>query len=173
LFSFTKTYAGVGSRETPPVILQAMTELAQWLADRGYTLRSGGAGGADAAFEKGAGDQKEIFLPYDGFNGRKVDNVQFFNYTKDAARIARKYHPHWDTMGYASRRFHARNSHQVLGLSLNHPVDFLVCYTKGGKMIGGTAQAMRIAKDHNIPIFNFATMTLADIKFCITELEKE
>lgn len=172
MFSVTKTYAGVGSRETPAVILKDMKELAAWLAERGYTLRSGGAGGADSAFEECAGENKEIFLPYDGFNGRTVDNVQYFNYTKDATRIARKYHPHWDGMGFASRRFHARNSHQVLGLSLNHPVDFLVCYTKGGKYIGGTAQAMRIAKDHNIPILNFATMTLADIKFCITELEK-
>ena len=49
----------------------------------------------------------------------------------------------------------ARNSYQVLGYDLNTPSSFIVCYTKNGKLTGGTAQALKIAKDYNIPIFNF------------------
>ena len=30
--------------------------------------------------------------------------------------------------------------------------------------MGGTAQAMRIAKDYNIPIFNLATMDADDVR---------
>lgn len=45
------TYAGVGSRETPMEVLELMTEASVWLGAKGYTLQSGGAIGADMAFE--------------------------------------------------------------------------------------------------------------------------
>jgi hypothetical protein len=47
-----------------------------------------------------------------------------------------------------------RNSFQVLGPDLQSPVSFVVCWTTGGKISGGTGQALRIAKDLSIPIFN-------------------
>ena len=47
-----------------------------------------------------------------------------------------------------------RNSYQVLGYHLDSAVDFILCYTKNGKDVGGTSQAIRIARDYNIPIFN-------------------
>ena len=46
-------YAGVGSRETPQDVLKIMWKIGKHLADKGYTLRSGGARGADAACENG------------------------------------------------------------------------------------------------------------------------
>lgn len=45
------TYAGIGSRETPMEILELMTKASAWLGAKGYTLQSGGAIGADMAFE--------------------------------------------------------------------------------------------------------------------------
>jgi len=39
-------------------------------------------------------------------------------------------------------------------LTLKDPSDFIVCYTENGKMKGGTAQALRIAEDYKIPVFN-------------------
>lgn len=45
------TYAGIGSRETPMEVLELMTKASAWLGARGYTLQSGGAIGADMAFE--------------------------------------------------------------------------------------------------------------------------
>jgi predicted Rossmann fold nucleotide-binding protein DprA/Smf involved in DNA uptake len=65
----TKYYAGVGSRQTPENILHLMTRIAMRMAELGWVLRSGGAKGADYAFEKGAGDKKEIYLPWRGFGG--------------------------------------------------------------------------------------------------------
>lgn len=47
----TMTYAGIGSRETPLSMLKTMTKVADMLAKKGYTLNSGGAIGADVAFE--------------------------------------------------------------------------------------------------------------------------
>jgi hypothetical protein len=63
-----RSYAGIGSRQTPDHVLAAITAVAKVLAERGYILRSGGAEGADTAFEKGAGKATEIFLPWRGFN---------------------------------------------------------------------------------------------------------
>lgn len=46
-------YTGIGSRETPAEILEIFEHLGAWFAKKGYTLRSGHADGADAAFENG------------------------------------------------------------------------------------------------------------------------
>lgn len=68
-------YAGVGSRETPHEILALMTDVAKILGQHGWTLRSGGARGADTAFEDGAkGFKREIYLPWRGFNGHLSDD---------------------------------------------------------------------------------------------------
>jgi predicted Rossmann fold nucleotide-binding protein DprA/Smf involved in DNA uptake len=45
------TYAGIGSRQTPPDVLRRMTRYAQRLQELGWVLRSGGAAGADTTFQ--------------------------------------------------------------------------------------------------------------------------
>jgi hypothetical protein len=52
----------------------------------------------------------------------------------------------------------ARNAYQVLSTTLEDPVDFVICWTKGGKLVGGTAQAMKIAMDFGVPIYNLANV---------------
>ncbi len=57
-------YAGIGSRDTPASILDLMTRIARRLSARepwGYTLLSGGAAGADSAFERGPGPRRRFF----------------------------------------------------------------------------------------------------------------
>ena len=64
-----KIYTGIGSRETPEDILTFFTQVANYLGERDFILRSGGANGADLAFEKGCqNDQKEIYIPWKNFN---------------------------------------------------------------------------------------------------------
>lgn len=149
-----KYYAGIGSRSTPPYICLLMKEIAHALEKRGYILRSGGAEGADASFEAGVGSTaKEIYLPWPGFNGNK----SFLNYTsKEAMAMAAKYHPAWDQCSQGAKKLHARNCHQILGMDLATPSDFVICWTPGGQLKGGTAQALRIALDLDIRIYNLA-----------------
>ena len=64
-------YTGIGSRKTPPFMCWVMTKLAQDLCAKQALLRSGGAGGADTAFEDGADWRKEVYLPWKGFNGNE------------------------------------------------------------------------------------------------------
>lgn len=148
-----KAYAGIGSRETPVDVKQKMTEIASQLSRLSYVLYSGGAKGADTAFEKGA-EQKIIFLPWDDFNGRKVDGIDYVQ-PPDNFDLVKQYHPKPSTLSDAGWKFMSRNSYQVLGPDLQTPVEFVLCWTKDGKARGGTGQAIRIAKAKNIPIFNF------------------
>lgn len=147
-----KYYAGIGSRETPANVQKQMAEIAEKLCNLGYTLRSGGAGGADAAFESGAA-KKKIYLPWDGFNGRYEDGNQYVVPPFEKP-LVEKFHPKPKSLSEFGWKFMSRNSYQVLGDDLKTPVDFVICWTSNGDIKGGTGQAMRIAKHYKIPIFN-------------------
>lgn len=134
-----KTYAGIGSRETPPDILLLMHQLSSKLESIGYTLRSGGAIGADSAFEQGI-TNKEIFIANDA--------------TPESIEMASKYHPAWNKCSSWAKKLHGRNCMILLGKDLNDPVKFVICWTNDGKATGGTGLSIRIANDLNIPIFN-------------------
>jgi len=160
-----QVYAGIGSRETPIPIQNIMTQFAE-SAVKTHVLRSGGASGADSAFFVGAKqgcddtnlklqDRIEIYLPWDGFGGFSTDKQDFTYLATHASHIiAEKYHPAYHKLSNAGQCLMARNSQQILGRLLTRPVDFVVCYTSDGKASGGTGQAIRIAEDRNIPVYN-------------------
>ena len=152
----TSAYAGIGSRSTPPTILELISNIATLLARCELTLRSGGASGADCAFEQGcdrAHGRKEIFLPWKGFNRNASPCCEP---TGHAFEIASTIHPNWNRCNPTARRFHARNCHQILGSDLRHPVDFVLFWApeKDGRVDGGTATAVHLARERNIPTFN-------------------
>lgn len=174
------SYAGIGSRRTPPDVLRRIRAVAARLAARGFSLRSGGADGADTAFEDGAAGSErasEIFLPHAGFNGR---TSVLSTPSEEAVAIASAVHPLWSKLGDKERLFHARNSHQVLGADLRTPVDFVVAWTADGaeceadrsRETGGTGQAIALADRWRIPVFNLARADALDrIKARIGEIE--
>lgn len=145
-------YAGIGSRKTPLPILELMTYAALRLHTLGWTLRSGGADGADTAFEMGALGKAEIFLPWPKFNGRISE---FQNPSPLAVLTAPNFVRHWGHCSQGAQKLHARNLHQVLGWDLNTPAKFLLCWTENGEVKGGTATAIKVAEYTNIPVFNF------------------
>lgn len=152
-------YAGIGSRQTPTEILKLFTKIGIYLAQKDYILRSGHADGADLAFEQGCdivNGQKEIYLPWENFNNSTSNLVVV---DLKAFEIAKQFHPYWHNLKQGARKLQARNSHQVLGKDLNTNSDFVICWTKNGKLKGGTSQALRIAMHYNIPIFNFGLYT--------------
>jgi hypothetical protein len=134
-------YAGIGSRKTPPDMLEYMTRIAKYLTSLGYTLVSGGAEGADQAFEKGAG-RSIIFKPQCA--------------TKEAISYASKFHPNWKACSAFARQAHGRNAMIILGAQLECPVNFVICWTPSGQAVGGTALGIAIAKANKIPVFNLA-----------------
>jgi len=135
-------YAGIGARKTPKEVLAKMELAAMNLAVAGVSLRTGGAVGADQAFEVGCRAVRgpcEVFKP--------LDCPDWFEH-------AATYHPNWAACSMTAMRLHARNSAIMLGAQLNAPVNFVVCWTPGGKVTGGTGQALRIAEAYRVPVFN-------------------
>jgi len=144
-----KYYTGIGSRQTPFQILASMT----WVAKRlrtGYDfiLRSGGAAGADSAFELGAADKKEIYTAHSDIPDWAMKSVEQF-------------HPRPDLLNNYVKRLHARNALLIFGeQGPEGPREnwsrFIICWTPGGRITGGTGQGLRIAQHYDIPVFNMA-----------------
>lgn len=161
-------YAGIGSRRTPPDILKIMQRLAAKLEADGWILRSGGAKGADSAFEAGVKDpaHKEIYLPWNGFLGRQHNPSRgVFAGPRleswDEAMKTLRFHPAPERLqginpangrAYDNRGLMARNAYQVLGPDLAAHSRMVVAWTPGGLGSGGTGQAIRIADHYNIPV---------------------
>lgn len=160
-----KFYAGIGSRETPENFLRCFQKIGQEMAKQGYVLRSGGAEGADAAFELGCtsvNGRKEIYLPWPRFNGSKST---LHHVCGRAQAMAEKLHPAWERCSDGARKLLSRNIYQVLGVNLNTPVELVICWTDHPLGSGGTALPMRLARERSIPIYNFSEP--GDVaKFC-------
>lgn len=162
-----KAYAGIGSRRTPSHILRNMTTFATHASKHNWVLRSGGADGADLAFERGA-LHKEIFIPWRGFNGSAST---LHNPLPLSFEIAERFHPSWAALSRSVKQLMARNVHQVLGANLDDPVHFVICWTPDGceegsntsSLTGGTGQALRIASYFKIPIYNLKQRKLEDL----------
>jgi hypothetical protein len=152
-----RAYAGVGSRATPAGICHLMERFGAELARRGWTLRSGGAVGADSAFEKGAreaGGRCEIYLPWPGYN--EHSEARLVEASPEAYDVMTRIHPVFARLPRSSRRLHARNAHQILGADLRSPVEMVVCWTPGGRGRGGTGSAIRLARSREIPVHDLA-----------------
>jgi len=118
-----------------------MARVARYLRAEGYTLRTGGAEGADQAFMSGAG----TYHCY-------LSSVA----TPESMALAATYHPAWHKCDEFARRCHGRNAMIVLGSDLKAPVDFVICWTPDGKAVGGTAMGIHIAQAKKILVFNLA-----------------
>ena len=158
----TLLYAGIGARATPAAVLADMETIAAWLARAGWTLSSGGADGADAAFAAGApAEQRTVWLPWRGYNGHRGPDCRVLSTAAMAAciEIAAPMHPAWERCSPAVRKLHARNAVVLLGETLDRPVDACVAWTAAGRVSGGTGMAIRIAEARSIPVFNLGSMS--------------
>ena len=161
-------WAGIGSRGNdkepmPRSVLADMTELARRMAEAGWHLSSGGADGSDTAFANGTPvDQRTIWLPWPGYNDLSGPDCHPIprDRLQQALELAERFHPTWHTCKPSVRKLHARNGLILLGRDLDRPVDAVVAYTQDGKLQGGTAQGLRIARKLGIPIFNLGSMTM-------------
>jgi hypothetical protein len=175
----SKHYAGIGARKTPDDICLVMTGAAAALEGMGYTLRSGGAQGADTAFYRGISNYNlfQVFIPWEGFQGftGRDSCTHVFKHMapslqSEAFNIAQEFHPAWHRLSEAAQMLMARNSFQVLGHDLETPADFVICWTPGGSGDGGTGQAIRIANHYGIPVIDLGGITIDQAEERIGEL---
>lgn len=139
-------YAGVGSRETPELVLEWMRKIASYLGRNGWICSTGDARGADQAFRETCLKEKHPV---------KVWTVNS-ELLPEAIELALEIHPNPEAIKRSTHvtRLMARNCHQVLGADLITPVEFVVCWTKDGGPSGGTGQAIRLAEREGIRVYN-------------------
>lgn len=151
-------YAGVGARKTPQDVLDVMSGIATLASEKSWILRSGGAIGADRAFETGSDPaSSEIYLHRadpakpEGILGHKDVHM----------RLVDRFHPKPSALGPVARQLMARNGCQVFGADFTRPISVLCCWTPGGKAGGGTGQAIRYAHAAGIPVIDLGKPELA------------
>jgi hypothetical protein len=157
-------YTGIGSRETPDEVIRWMKIYGNVLAELGYTLRSGAAPGADAAFEVGCDrgeGNKEIYLPWKNFQKHPSP---LYDISEEALQAgADAYGPQFKYLKRPVKLLMSRNCYQVSGLTLDTPSKFVLCWTPDGcsrreerdhRKTGGTGQAIAYASSLGVPIFN-------------------
>lgn len=162
-----RAYAGIGSRTTPEDVLELMGKIAWYLSFAGWTLRTGGADGADTAFQTHAllaadssthtpsSGSTELYLPWSGFGDwghleRTRPSLKgrlkvYAEPTPEAFALSRDFHPigpgGWDTfLSSAVKKLMARNAHQALGRELDDPSAFVLCWTPDGVTLTTTRQ---------------------------------
>ena len=175
-------YAGIGSRRTPEPFLAAMADLAETLGRAGCILSTGGADGADRAFETGAlrtDAPVTVHTPWPGYNGYRpgrepesdIDVVH--PRPTDAADgepyldLARRQHPHWERCGRGARALFVRNVSLLAGAlgcdGAPLAVRAVVAWTPNGRSrgrdAGGTGHSLRVAAELGIPAVNVSPRT--------------
>ena len=178
----SKYYTGIGSRDVTETEFSIMSQLAQHFATAGWTLRSGGAGGADSAFEKGcalAEGYAEIFIPWKGF-GTKVENPNCRRYVPDERSFGKAAHylvengiiPWFSNMTQGAQKLHSRNYYQVLGVDNIKSNVMVYCAEddKHGIPKGGTRTAILLARSFGVSTYNIRVpKQLSELKEVIYE----
>ena len=165
-----KYYAGIGSRDTPIHVQKTLKEIANLLEQEEFILRSGGANGADIAFESGIKNHSNmnIYLPFKEFNNRRHNGTSYIyiekgNIELDPAYQSLKHHPSKGNMRDAAKAMMMRNYFQLHGLSDQNISSFVICWTRDGANgttiltdwdSGGSGQCIRLAALKNIPVYN-------------------
>lgn len=136
-----------------------------------WTLRSGGANGADKAFEAGArrgGGKMEIWNP-------RTSRVHIAEWAKEEIR-KHCWEAPYDRMKDFTQQLLGRNMYQILGANGDQPVDMVILWTPQVDpclaSCGGTRYAARCARAHDIPIHNLRDpKTLAAYQRRLKELQ--
>lgn len=165
-------YTGIGPRNTPRAILNLMTEIGMYFAMHKWVLRSGGAEGADTAFEQGhvaMGGDVEIYLPFKGFRhhssslymgGPDVENGRALSMAEYLWEKRTGNNDSWRKLSSCKKAAMARTMLFVLGARMITPTDVVICWTSEEEPSGGTELALlaadEISKVSNvqIPIIN-------------------
>jgi hypothetical protein len=168
--------AGVGSRKTPESILKEMILIGFFCRENKIWVRSGRAPGADQAFSMGAGNFCIEYIPWSSFESSFKSGarecilkwpISIFHST-----LVENHHPAPNKLTLGAFKLMARNCHQILGASLEDPVSAVICWTEGGLRKGGTAFALNLADDYDIPIFNMALPQYSTCETVTAELKK-
>lgn len=145
-------FTGIGSRLIDSKHINLLYKIACLLEQDDWKCRTGDASGSDSVFRDAYSTNPRnlsIYTP-------AQIQIDLCGNASKAKEIMYKYHPNPDAVkrNKFSECLLARDVYQVLGPSLEEPSKIVICYTQEGKLIGGTAMAIRIANAYGIPVLN-------------------
>lgn len=176
----------IGSRNTNQEDIKRLQLIAAVYNENGYTLRSGGAVGADSAIN--GFDNVQIFIPWNGYNdiyhnpslGRIVfDRLPNSHITR---RIIAQYHDNPGKLSPAAWKLHQRNVYQIFGpcdlandtnANLSKHVYYCAPSDSLDIPLGGTRTAILIARQLDIPTTNIYNMTEGEFQEVLLWVEGE
>jgi len=158
-------YSGIGSRNTPTRILRQATEIADDLGKEGLCVRTGGALGMDTAFLRGA--VKHPFENYEG-DPKWLENrgaIEILAEVRHKLNIedGDNIPPLAEIRPYVLSLL-VRNMIIILGPTLDIPSEFVLAWTPGGKLDGGTRYGLKLADMRGIPVYNYGVLTDREIR---------
>jgi hypothetical protein len=172
------SYAGIGSRETPPEILKLMNQVGFLLARNNVACRTGAALGADQAFANGANmgrGMTHLSLPWDKYERDWINTLHPSLITVqvldpltdiDAIRSVADHHPYYAKLKQGSIKLHARN------WLILYEADYVICYTSDGTDKGGTGQGIRIAEAMGKDVHNLGNPHTLDLFYKDLDLRR-
>jgi hypothetical protein len=157
-----KTYTGIGSRDISKEEEQRIDYVVKKLYNLDYICFSGNAPGSDITFQRCSNNKCVVFLPWKNFNKEMYDPEQALDHfvvgnEKVGLEAAEKFHPNFKNLSCGGRALHARNYFQIFGYDVYPKSEFVICCASEDstrKVLGGTGQAIRIAKHNHLEIIN-------------------
>ena len=77
----------------------------------------------------------------------------------DGQAVVARHHPAWESCGRGARSLQGRNHpiiHGVRNAGSDRRVDAVFCWTPDGRLTGGTATGIRMARAAGVPVLNMA-----------------
>ena len=158
-------YTGVGSRNINEHGTERVRRVASVLQQHTYNLVTGDAvKGCDYLFWESTPEHSKVRFGPVGRAPKKstiIVDKESIAYQR-ALQIVSIAHPAWRWLPEWTKELHIRNVFQVLGMNVDNPTEFMVCWTPDGaetaketnKKTGGTGTAIRIADGFGVPVFN-------------------
>ena len=113
----------------------------------------------------------KAYLDQYEFKKDKEMNIYYENIQWEE-KLSASIHPAWHNCNEWARGMHMRNVHQILGYNLDYPVDAVVTWVKEdayGNPKGGTATAIKLAREYGIPVFNLNTPDVQKVLYEIKD----
>lgn len=182
-----KAYAAIGSRSLSPLQIALCRKVGVVMAQKGWTLHTGAAQGADQAYAVGAltaGGRVMLHLPWDTYERKWVAEARSRFPSKVRSQAVESsphyhkaessvfvFHPAAEHLSRSVILLHARNYNIICPSGDDQAVGFVVAFP--GPRGGGTIQGVRVADCLGVPVVRLDKVTIPEAKQQIESLSKE
>ena len=152
----------IGSRKITREEHITLRSLADHFHEHGFTLRSGGAYGADSSINHLS--NIEIYIPWDGYNnlyhnGKTIFMLKYLPDQYLASKKVSEIHPKFEKLSRGAKLLQTRNIYQIIGYkgkegTPSECVIYAADHDKNGEPVGGTRTAVMYARSLGIPTIN-------------------